>query len=150
MPSFTIKWHFSQFGTKLVSSHHLSILSKWERHEENESPKIEKSSMKTSIVSSIMSWKMAIMHLWNVPGALHKPKCMRRCGNGRSLKLKAPEVHHRRFYDFKFLNMKFFRRERGDDGSSFNNFSSRRRSPSGSKSSSSIPGGIESFGKTQL
>ncbi|GKF44508.1 hypothetical protein Tco_0131060, partial [Tanacetum coccineum] len=34
---------------------------------------------------------------------------------------------------------------RGDDGSSFNNFSSRRRSPSGSKSASSIPGGIESF-----
>ncbi|GJW84938.1 hypothetical protein Tco_0158083 [Tanacetum coccineum] len=30
-------------------------------------------------------------------------------------------------------------RERGDDGSSFNNFSSRRRSPSRSKSSSSIP-----------
>ncbi|GKE82708.1 hypothetical protein Tco_1552708, partial [Tanacetum coccineum] len=28
---------------------------------------------------------------------------------------------------------------------SYNNFSSRRRSPSGSKSSSSIPGGIESF-----
>ncbi|GKB81955.1 hypothetical protein Tco_0948850 [Tanacetum coccineum] len=34
--------------------------------------------MKTSIVSSIMSWKMAIMHLWNVPGALHKPNGMRR------------------------------------------------------------------------
>ncbi|GKE20261.1 reverse transcriptase domain-containing protein [Tanacetum coccineum] len=28
MPSFTIKWHFSQFRTKLVSSHRLSILSK--------------------------------------------------------------------------------------------------------------------------
>ncbi|GKD57502.1 hypothetical protein Tco_1290889 [Tanacetum coccineum] len=78
MPSFTVKWHFSQFRTKLVSLHRLSILSKWERHEEKESPKIEKLSMKTSIVSSIMSWKMAIMHLWNMPGALHKPKGIRR------------------------------------------------------------------------
>ncbi|GJT14887.1 hypothetical protein Tco_0873593 [Tanacetum coccineum] len=48
---------FSQFRTKLVSSHLFSILSKWERQDEKESPKTEKSSMKTSIVSSIMSWK---------------------------------------------------------------------------------------------
>nr|GEY04071.1 hypothetical protein [Tanacetum cinerariifolium] len=48
------------------------------RQEEKESLKIEKSSMKTSIVSSIMSWKMAIMHLWKVLGALHKPKGIRR------------------------------------------------------------------------
>ncbi|GJX07134.1 retrotransposon protein, putative, ty1-copia subclass [Tanacetum coccineum] len=34
--------------------------------------------MKTSIVFSIISWKIAIIHLWNVPGALHKPKGMRR------------------------------------------------------------------------
>ncbi|GJS74274.1 hypothetical protein Tco_0707115, partial [Tanacetum coccineum] len=32
---------------------------------------------------------------------------------------------------------------RGDDESLFNNFSNRRMSPSGSKSASSIPGGIE-------
>ncbi|GJV36924.1 hypothetical protein Tco_1409401, partial [Tanacetum coccineum] len=30
--------------------------------------------MKTSIVFSIISWKIAIIHLWNVPVALHKPK----------------------------------------------------------------------------
>ncbi|GKA28050.1 ribonuclease H-like domain-containing protein [Tanacetum coccineum] len=48
------------------------------RHDEKESLKTEKSSMKTSIVSSIMSWKMAVMHLWNVPRALHKPKGIRR------------------------------------------------------------------------
>ncbi|GKE83858.1 hypothetical protein Tco_1557600 [Tanacetum coccineum] len=33
----------------------------------------------------------------------------------------------------------------GDDGSSFNNFLTRRRSPSGSKSASSIPSRIKSF-----
>nr|GFB20692.1 hypothetical protein [Tanacetum cinerariifolium] len=48
-----------------------------ERHEEKESPKTEKSSIKTSIIFSIISWKMAIMHLWNVPGVLHKPKGIR-------------------------------------------------------------------------
>ncbi|GJW11233.1 zinc knuckle CX2CX4HX4C containing protein [Tanacetum coccineum] len=34
--------------------------------------------MMTSIVSSIMSWKIVIMHLWNMPGALHKPKGIHR------------------------------------------------------------------------
>ncbi|GKE14002.1 hypothetical protein Tco_1421579 [Tanacetum coccineum] len=37
--------------------------SRVERQDEKESPKTEKSSMKTSIVSLIMSWKMDIMHL---------------------------------------------------------------------------------------
>ncbi|GKE71813.1 hypothetical protein Tco_1529885 [Tanacetum coccineum] len=78
MPSLTMKWHFSQFRTRLVSSYLLSILSKWDRQDEKESPKTEKSSMKTSIVSLIMSWKMAIMHLQNMLGALHKPKGIRR------------------------------------------------------------------------
>ncbi|GKF84510.1 hypothetical protein Tco_0249408 [Tanacetum coccineum] len=70
MPSFTIKWLFSQFKDKLVSSHRFNIFSKWDRHVEKESPKIEKSSINTSIVFSIISWKIAIIHLWNVPGAL--------------------------------------------------------------------------------
>ncbi|GJV83730.1 hypothetical protein Tco_1523628 [Tanacetum coccineum] len=78
MPSFTMKWLFSQFRTKLVSSHRFNILSKWDRHVEKESPKTEKSSINTSIVFSIMSWKIAIIHRWNVPGALHSPKGMRR------------------------------------------------------------------------
>ncbi|GJV05221.1 hypothetical protein Tco_1338790 [Tanacetum coccineum] len=32
MPSLTMKWLFSQFRAKLVSSHRLSIFSKWVRH----------------------------------------------------------------------------------------------------------------------
>ncbi|GJU50381.1 hypothetical protein Tco_1219936 [Tanacetum coccineum] len=36
------------------------------------------SSINTSIVFSIMLWKIAIIHLWNVPGALQRPKGMRR------------------------------------------------------------------------
>nr|GEW03071.1 reverse transcriptase domain-containing protein [Tanacetum cinerariifolium] len=62
-----MKWLFSQFRASLVSSHLLSILSKLVRHVEKEFPKTEKSSMKTSMVCSIMSWKIAIMHRWNVP-----------------------------------------------------------------------------------
>ncbi|GJT24996.1 hypothetical protein Tco_0894933 [Tanacetum coccineum] len=60
------KMDFLQFRAKLVSSHRLSIFSKWVRHVEKELPKTEKSSIKTSIVFSIMSWKIAIIHLWNV------------------------------------------------------------------------------------
>nr|GFC84415.1 reverse transcriptase domain-containing protein [Tanacetum cinerariifolium] len=36
----------------------------------------EKSSMNTSMVCSIISWKIAIIHRWNVPGALQSPKGM--------------------------------------------------------------------------
>ncbi|GKF79855.1 hypothetical protein Tco_0235423, partial [Tanacetum coccineum] len=50
-----------------MSSHRLSILSKWERHEEKESPKTKKSSMNTSIVSSIISWKIAICTFGTYP-----------------------------------------------------------------------------------
>ncbi|GKF94530.1 hypothetical protein Tco_0284230, partial [Tanacetum coccineum] len=79
MPSLTMKWLFSQFRAKLVSSHRLSIFSKcWVRHVEKELPKTEKSSINTSIIFSIMSWKIAIIYLWNVPGALQRPKGMRR------------------------------------------------------------------------
>ncbi|GKF60081.1 hypothetical protein Tco_0176867, partial [Tanacetum coccineum] len=78
MPSLTMKWIFSQFRTKLVSSHRFNILSKWDRHVEKESSKTEKSSINTSIVFLIISWKIAIIHCWNMPGALHSPKGMRR------------------------------------------------------------------------
>ncbi|GJV24965.1 hypothetical protein Tco_1377660 [Tanacetum coccineum] len=80
----TIEPDMTQKTSNPLDGGGMSILSKWERKEEKESPKTEKSSMKTSIVSSIMSWKMAIMHIWNVPGALHKPKGIRREEN-RSL-----------------------------------------------------------------
>nr|GFC37608.1 hypothetical protein [Tanacetum cinerariifolium] len=33
--------------------------------------------MKNSMVCSIISWKIAIKHRWNVPGALQSPKGMR-------------------------------------------------------------------------
>ena len=45
-----------------------------------------KSSMKISITSSAKSENIDIMHLWNVPGALHKP-------NGILLKAKVPNGH---------------------------------------------------------
>ncbi|GJZ67108.1 hypothetical protein Tco_0630348 [Tanacetum coccineum] len=57
MPSLTMKWHFSQFRTKLVSSHRLSILSKWERQDEKESPRLMKLSMKTSMFLIHCLWK---------------------------------------------------------------------------------------------
>nr|GFB21248.1 hypothetical protein [Tanacetum cinerariifolium] len=50
-------------------------------HVEKESPKTEKSSMNTSMVCSIISWKIAIIHRWNVPGALQSPKGMRLYAN---------------------------------------------------------------------
>ncbi|GJU78800.1 hypothetical protein Tco_1275870 [Tanacetum coccineum] len=84
-----MKWLFSQFRAKLVSSHRLSIFSKWVRHVEKELPKTEKSSINTSIIFSIMSWKIAIIHLWNVPGALQRPKGMRRC---KIAKLAIPQL----------------------------------------------------------
>ncbi|GJZ59625.1 hypothetical protein Tco_0615441 [Tanacetum coccineum] len=96
MPSFTMKWLFSQFKDRLVSSHRFNIFSKWVRHVEKESPKTEKSSMNTSIVFSIISWKIDIIHLWNVPGALHSPirhATLGKCSvhNGTSVRLSCPE-----------------------------------------------------------
>ncbi|KAJ0928357.1 hypothetical protein HanRHA438_Chr04g0193161 [Helianthus annuus] len=73
-----MKWHFSQLRARLVSSHRDSIRSRLSRHWSYESPKMEKSSMKTSIVFSIISWKMATIQRWNVAGALHRPNGMRR------------------------------------------------------------------------
>nr|GFA44188.1 hypothetical protein [Tanacetum cinerariifolium] len=51
------------------------------RHVEKELPKTNKSSMKTSMVYSIISWKIAIIHRWNMPGALQSPKGMRLYAN---------------------------------------------------------------------
>ena len=45
-----------------------------------------KSSMKISITSSARSENIDIMHLWKVPGALHKP-------NGILQKAKVPNGH---------------------------------------------------------
>ena len=74
MPSYTIKWHFSQFRTRLVSSHLISTDLRFSRQLSKEFPNIEKSSMNTSIVFSTISENMAIIQGWNVPGALHSTK----------------------------------------------------------------------------
>nr|GEV46155.1 phospholipase-like protein [Tanacetum cinerariifolium] len=65
------------FKTSWASLKHWSILSRLFRHALKEFPKIEKSSMNTLTDSLIISWNIANMHLWNVAGALHRPKGIR-------------------------------------------------------------------------
>ncbi|GJU78746.1 hypothetical protein Tco_1275816 [Tanacetum coccineum] len=50
-------------------------------------PKTEKSSMKTSMLSSISSWKIAITHLWSVASVLHNPNGILRSNYQSSWKL---------------------------------------------------------------
>ncbi|GJU62577.1 hypothetical protein Tco_1244412 [Tanacetum coccineum] len=71
IPSFTMKWHFSQFNTRLVYSYLFSIFSRFVRQWSKELPKTEKSSMNTSMLSSFSSWKMVVIQRWKVVGALH-------------------------------------------------------------------------------
>ena len=73
IPYFTIKWHFSQFKTKFFSIHLYRTSVRWCKYWSNESPKTEKSSIKTSRNRSTISEKMLNMHRWNVAGALHNP-----------------------------------------------------------------------------
>ena len=63
MPSLTIKWHFSQFKTKLVSMHLFSTNVILWRQSSNVDPITEKSSMNTSMDFSTMSENIAIIHL---------------------------------------------------------------------------------------
>ena len=68
IPYFTIKWHFSQFKTKFFSIHLYRTSVKWCKHWLNESPKTEKSSIKTSRNCSTISEKMlniGFMH-WEI------------------------------------------------------------------------------------
>ena len=74
IPFLTIKWHFSQFSTRWVSLHLYKTLLRFIKQMLKDGPKTEKSSMNISIKSSAMSEKIDIMHLWNVAGALHRPK----------------------------------------------------------------------------
>ena len=48
MPCWIIKWHFSQFKVRFFSLHRARTRLRWWRHSEKESPKMKKSSMKTS------------------------------------------------------------------------------------------------------
>ena len=49
-------------------------MDKLARHVSKEEPKIENSSINTSIKLLIQSENMAIIHLWNMEGALHNLK----------------------------------------------------------------------------
>nr|GFB27031.1 hypothetical protein [Tanacetum cinerariifolium] len=71
----------SSIETIMLEKTSNSLNDGWVRHVEKESPKTEKSSMNTSMVCSIISWKIAIIHRWNVPGALQSPKGMRLYAN---------------------------------------------------------------------
>jgi len=70
---FTMKWHFSQFKTKFVSTHLFNTTLRFSRQLSNDEPKTEKSSLNTSVIFSIKYEKMENIHLWEVAGALHKP-----------------------------------------------------------------------------
>jgi len=70
----TIKWNFSQFNTRFVSTYLFNSTTRFSKHDLDDEPKIEKSSMKTSMLFSTKSGKMANIHLQKVVGALHKPK----------------------------------------------------------------------------
>nr|GEW08670.1 hypothetical protein [Tanacetum cinerariifolium] len=83
IPSFTMKWQFSQFNSRLVSSHLFSIFYGFLRQWSKELPKMKKSSMNTFMLSSISSWKMAIIQQCKGAGALHNP-------NGIRLYVKVP------------------------------------------------------------
>ncbi|GKE44410.1 hypothetical protein Tco_1471694 [Tanacetum coccineum] len=61
----------------MVSSHLFSIFSKFFRQWSKELLKIEKSSMNTSMLSSISSWNMAVIQRWKVAGMLHNPNGIR-------------------------------------------------------------------------
>ncbi|GJX32355.1 hypothetical protein Tco_0242210 [Tanacetum coccineum] len=74
MPSFTIKWLFSQFKDLLVSCHRFNIFSKWIVHVEKESRSPKNQSINNSIV--FFNHKVEDCHHTpvGVPGALHSQK----------------------------------------------------------------------------
>lgn len=61
----------------IYGKHHIQVIQEFL----NDSPKLEKSSMETSIEYSIKYENIAIMQCWKVAGALHSP-------NGILLKAK--------------------------------------------------------------
>ena len=63
-----------QLSTKSFSMHRFRIASKLIKHSSNVLPYMVISFIKTSIIRSTISLKMLNMHIWNVAGALHKPK----------------------------------------------------------------------------
>lgn len=78
MPSFTKKWHFPQFSTRLTFTHLSSTFSKIARHPSKVDPHTKKSSIKTSMISSRKSANIIIIHLWKVAVALHSPNDKRK------------------------------------------------------------------------
>ena len=62
IPSLTIKWHFSQFKTRLVSSHLCKTQSRLLKQSSKEVLKTKKPSMKTSTFFSQKTENIAIIH----------------------------------------------------------------------------------------
>ena len=81
IPSLTIKYHFSQLRTRFFPSHLANTLHKLLTHDVKSDPYTEKSSIKTSMKSSIISVKIDIIHLWKIAGALQSLKGILRYAN---------------------------------------------------------------------
>ncbi|GJT60495.1 hypothetical protein Tco_1004028 [Tanacetum coccineum] len=97
----TLPQNCTQFEIGLHPTNVQMLIPVWSKHVEKELPKTEKSSINTSIVFSIMSWKIAIIHLWNVPGAL-QGKAMRRKAK---LEPRCVESSSIEFVSTKFLRV---------------------------------------------
>ena len=75
-PSRTMKWDFSQLNTSHFLTQTSRILVRWAIQLSKLFPKTEKSSMRTSKMSLRKLEKIAVMHHWNVAGALHSQNGM--------------------------------------------------------------------------
>lgn len=79
--SFTMKWHFSLFSMMLTFTHRSNTFSKLTKQILKFDPHTGKSSMKTSMISSRKSTKIASMHIWKVAGSLHSSNGILQWGN---------------------------------------------------------------------
>lgn len=73
LSSFTMKWHFFQFNTKILFSRLCKNIPRLSKDFWNDPPNTEKLSMKISMECSMRSENMVILHLLKVVGALHNP-----------------------------------------------------------------------------
>lgn len=73
IPSFTMKFYFSQLSIKFNFSHHCNTRLILFKQLLNKYPSTKKLSFNTSKVSSSISEKIDIIHHWYIDGALHIP-----------------------------------------------------------------------------
>lgn len=73
IPSLTIKLQFLQHKTRFISTHHSSTLPKCSRHDSNMPPIKQKIYIRTSIVSSTISYNIDNMYLCNMKSAFYNP-----------------------------------------------------------------------------